>query len=433
MSAVGRRRLRGPFDPRRFTSPLRGPWLASVLSLALLVLFALEIVTGYLSYVSYQPNLGTNGLTGGGLDRHLLGWQWPTSPLYLHAVVQGTHVVAGLLAVPIVAAKLWAVIPKLYEWPPARTPAHGLERLMAALLVGSTIFLLFTGLYDIGYWYDAFAPFGLPRFSFVKAHYYAAYVFVGAIAGHVLIKGPVLVTALRARGLAGPLRDDVARTRPEPPEEGTSAPVAPAAATVSRRGFLAAVGASSLVLGLSVLGETVGGPLRRTALLAPRGREPGGGPNGFQINKTAAGQGVAVEDLMAPRYSLEIRGARTLRLTRADLERLPQYTYELPISCVEGWVTTETWTGVRLRDLARMAGVPAPASAHVESVETRGQFRQATLNTAQAGDHRSLLALRVNGAELSIDHGYPARAIIPNVPGVHNTKWVNRITFAAEA
>jgi DMSO/TMAO reductase YedYZ molybdopterin-dependent catalytic subunit len=133
---------------------------------------------------------------------------------------------------------------------------------------------------------------------------------------------------------------------------------------------------------------------------------------------------------MAPRYRLELRGVRTVRLTRAQLERLPQHTYELPISCVEGWVTTQTWTGVRLRDLARVAGVARPGSAHLESVETRGQFRQATLDAAQVTDERTLLALAVNGAELSIDHGYPARAIVPAAPGVHNTKWVARITFA---
>lgn len=47
----------------------------------------------------------------------------------------------------------------------------------------------------------------------------------------------------------------------------------------------------------------------------------------------------------------------------------------------------------------------------------------------QVHDHRSLLALRVNGAELSPDHGYPARMILPGAPGVHNTKWVTRLTF----
>ena len=41
----------------------------------------------------------------------------------------------------------------------------------------------------------------------------------------------------------------------------------------------------------------------------------------------------------------------------------------------------------------------------------------------------SLLALRVNGADLSPNHGYPARVIVPANPGVHNTKWVAAIEF----
>jgi DMSO/TMAO reductase YedYZ molybdopterin-dependent catalytic subunit len=44
-----------------------------------------------------------------------------------------------------------------------------------------------------------------------------------------------------------------------------------------------------------------------------------------------------------------------------------------------------------------------------------------------------MLALRVNGADLSRDHGYPARTIVPAAPGVHNTKWVNKITFLEAA
>ncbi len=41
----------------------------------------------------------------------------------------------------------------------------------------------------------------------------------------------------------------------------------------------------------------------------------------------------------------------------------------------------------------------------------------------------SLLALQVNEAELSLDHGFPARIVVPALPGVHNTKWVRSIRF----
>ena len=102
----------------------------------------------------------------------------------------------------------------------------------------------------------------------------------------------------------------------------------------------------------------------------------------------------------------------------------------LPIACVEGWSTVQTWSGVRLRDLARLAGVPAPRSAMVASLEPFG-FNHAVLQGNQVEDADSLLALRVNGTKLSPDHGYPARIIVPALPGVHNTKWVAAIDFRA--
>jgi DMSO/TMAO reductase YedYZ molybdopterin-dependent catalytic subunit len=100
----------------------------------------------------------------------------------------------------------------------------------------------------------------------------------------------------------------------------------------------------------------------------------------------------------------------------------------LPIACVEGWSTTETWTGVRLRDLAALAGMPTPASAVIQSLD-QGTFGRATLQGNQVLDPDALLAMRVNGVDLSPDHGYPARIIVPALPGVHCTKWVRTIEF----
>jgi DMSO/TMAO reductase YedYZ molybdopterin-dependent catalytic subunit len=48
-----------------------------------------------------------------------------------------------------------------------------------------------------------------------------------------------------------------------------------------------------------------------------------------------------------------------------------------------------------------------------------------------ARDPLTLLALRLNGEELSPDHGYPARLIAPNRPGVLQTKWVGRLEVPA--
>ncbi|HEY2765595.1 MAG TPA: molybdopterin-dependent oxidoreductase, partial [Pseudonocardiaceae bacterium] len=84
-----------------------------------------------------------------------------------------------------------------------------------------------------------------------------------------------------------------------------------------------------------------------------------------------------------------------------------------------------------LIDLARLVGVDAPGrQLLVESLQRGGGFGSAVLAANQVADPLSLLALRVNGAELSADHGYPARVIVPAAPGVHNVKWASRMTFS---
>jgi DMSO/TMAO reductase YedYZ molybdopterin-dependent catalytic subunit len=115
-------------------------------------------------------------------------------------------------------------------------------------------------------------------------------------------------------------------------------------------------GGASAALLLVNIGESVGGPLRRLALLAPRGRVFGTGPNDFQVNKSALAAGV-IARAMDPKWRLAVRGARTVRLDRAALLRLPQRSYDLPIACVEGWSTTQRWTGVRLAELGTAADV----------------------------------------------------------------------------
>ncbi len=413
----------GPFRPEFWRSPLRGPWLASTLGSALLPLIVICAITGFLSHVAYYPWLDGNSVTGSGgvnVGFDLYFFDWPTSPPWLYAFTQGLHVTCGVMAIPILLAKLWSAMPKLFEWPPARSLAHVLERLSLAFLVGGSLFVFFTGVMNIQLYY----PWG---FSFVPAHYYGAFIFLAALALHLVLKLPVVRRAFRERGVVRPLRQDLAHTVPEPPREGTTAPGSPAPATLSRRGLMATVGAGSLGLGLMTAAQQIGGPLRPLALLAPHGRSLGSGPNQFQVNKTAAAVGVT-RGQVGPRWRLRLHGGRDLELTRAELLAMDQHTYSLPIACVEGWSTTQSWTGVRLRDLLARAGSVEPTAVLVESLQAGGAFSKAALAAEQVADERSLLALRVNGVDLSLDHGYPARVIVPAAPGVHCTKWVSTIS-----
>ncbi len=415
---------RGPFRRDFWKSPLRGPWLASILSSALLPLIIVCALTGFVSHVAYETEFTGNSVTGA--DALLAPvyslLDWPAAWAWLYAVNQGLHVVSGLAAIPILFAKLWAVIPKLWERPALRSLAHALERVSLALLVGASLFVYATGVLNIQIYY----PFA---FGFVPAHYYAAFIFIAALTFHIATKLPDLARAFRDRGVVAPLRDDLEHTRPEPPDSSESAPTAPRPATISRRGFVGAVAAGSVGLGLIGAGQSIGGPLRGLGILAPRGQSYGSGPNDFQINKTAMGAGIEPSDT-GPNWRLALRGARTMELSRDDLMNLPLSTQTLPIGCVEGWSTTQEWTGVPLRELGRLVGVNEPGELFVKSIQD-AVLGQATLNAAQAADPRSLLALQVNGADLSPDHGFPARIIVPALPGVHNTKWVKRLEFRA--
>jgi DMSO/TMAO reductase YedYZ molybdopterin-dependent catalytic subunit len=420
-------RLRLPAGPWR--SPLRGPWLTSVFGVVLLVGIPVLFVTGLLSYAAYNPNLSPiNDKTP---DKGLLGFylfSWPTHPYWLYRLNQGVHVTLGIVLVPVLLAKLWSVVPKLFTMPPVRSVAHALDRLSLLLLVGGGLFEFLTGVLNVQL--DYIFP-----GSFYPLHFYGAWVFFGAVAAHVALRLPRTLRALRSREFRAELRTPTSRTVPEPADDSGLVSAHPAEPTMSRRGALGMVGLGSVALFVVTAGQSIGGPLRETALLAPHGRDPGSGPNGFPINKTAALAHIRAQDV-GEGWRLVVHGdgnGRRVSLTLEEVRALAQHGSALPIACVEGWSTqNQHWEGVRLRDLARLVGHDTdPPGVFVESTQLAGSFRAVALRANQVRDPRSLLALRVNGAELSADHGYPARVIVPGAPGVMNTKWVRQLTFGA--
>jgi hypothetical protein len=372
---------RGPLREGAFSSRLRSARLTSQLGIALAAAFAICFVTGLISHLIQHPP----------------GWfWWPSRPVGLYRFTQGLHVATGLACVPLLGAKLWSVYPRLFEWPPARTIAHAIERGSIAVLVAAALFQVVGGVLNISRWYGA-----LP-FFFTTGHYWVAWLAIGALLVHIGVKLPLVRQAL-------------ARAAPEEPGEG-----------MSRRGLLGAVGVAAGVITVATVGQTVA-PLARVSVLAPR--RPTSGPQSLPVNKTAAGAGV--RDLaLDPRYRLVVTGsARELAMSLTELNAMSQHTVVLPISCVEGWSSTGTWTGVRVRDLvALVGGDPESASVEVESLEPGGRYRRSALPPPHVRDGWTLIALRLNGALLHPDHGYPARLIAPNRPGVLQTKWVGRIT-----
>src|SRR3954447_7196731 len=379
----------------RWRSPLRGLWLTSMFGSVLLVALPIVTITGLLSYIAYGPQFG-QAIPGGVGGLKLPTFDWPTDPSWLYRLNQGLHVGLGLILIPVVLAKLWSVIPRLFLWPPARSIAQLLERISLLMLVGGILFEIITGVLNIQYDYI----FG---FSFYTAHYYGAWVFIAGFVVHITIKIPRMWTGLRSKSIRDVLRTNRAETMPEPYEPDGLVAQNPAPATISRRGALALVGGGAVFMAVITAGQTLGGFTRHAALLLPRGRTRGDGPNDFQVNRTAWAAGIT-PDATGEQWRLTLTGGPTkVVINRSALTAMPQHTARLPIACVEGWSATETWSGVQLVELARRAGVPNPASACVRSVERRGGFNRAALQANQVIHPDSLLVLRVNDADLSPD------------------------------
>jgi hypothetical protein len=369
---------------RRASSPLHDQRIAALLGTALGVAFGVCFLTGVWSHLAQHPP----------------SWfTWPSRPAGLYRVTQGVHVATGLASIPLLLAKLWVVHPRLFARPAVTGVAHAVERLALVPLVGGGIFLLFTGLANINLWYPW-------AFNFPAAHHWMAWITIGALIVHVGAKAQVVRAELTRR--SSPVGE-------RPPD----------AVVRDRRAFLGATFGTSVLVTLFTVGQTVE-PLERLALLAPR--QPGTGPQGFPVNRTARAAGV-VAAATSPSYRLEVTGAveRALSFTLDELRALPQREAELPIACVEGWSASRRWRGVPVRDLLALAGATEGAEVRVRSLQQRRAYRASDLNPVEAADRDTLLALDVEGEPLHLDHGAPVRLIGPNRPGVLQTKWVTRL------
>jgi DMSO/TMAO reductase YedYZ molybdopterin-dependent catalytic subunit len=386
---------RGPFRRGAFTSPLHSERRAARTGAVLGIAFTVCFLTGLVSHWVQHPP----------------GWfSWPAAPSWLYRVTQGVHVATGLASIPLLLVKLWTVYPKLFEWPPAGSLSRVVSRLSVLVLVGACAMQQLTGLINIAEWY----PFG---FFFTTTHYWTGWIAIGAVAVHVGAKAPEIRRGLARRGSPG-------ATAGLTSEQATAVTAVDEAAEtngVPRRAFVLAAGLAVGAVTLSTVGQTVS-PLARVSVLGPR--VPGLGPQGLPVRQTAQRAGTTG---VGADYRLVVEGPNRLTLSLADLQGFPQRTERLPISCVEGWSSTATWSGVRLGDLLEEAGMARDTEVTVESLQTGGLYRVSTVAAPHARSPRTLLALRLDGAELAPDHGYPVRLIAPNRPGVMQTKWVARI------
>jgi len=128
-------------------------------------------------------------------------------------------------------------------------------------------------------------------------------------------------------------------------------------------------------------------------------------------------------------YLLRVDGdvSNPLQLTLSDLYAMSSVTESSTIECVEGWNATVAWEGIPLSDLLSQAGAPSKFD-HVTVKSINGYATE--INQNDVTDLRVLIALKIGSAPLKVEHGYPARLVLPTKPGYQWAKYVNRITCA---
>src|SRR5438477_425669 len=164
----------------------------------------------------------------------------------------------------------------------------------------------------------------------------------------------------------------------------------------------------------------------------------------------------------ASEYQLKIDGAvgKPLILSYGQLREMRSETRIATLECAGngrvflvpqvrgaqwelGAVGNAEWTGVPLRDLLELVGLRDDASEIVlegadrgipaEDPKPPGPISYArSVPRAKTLQPEVLIAYQMNGRDLSRDHGFPVRAIVPGHYGMASVKWLTRIQAVRE-
>jgi DMSO/TMAO reductase YedYZ molybdopterin-dependent catalytic subunit len=117
-------------------------------------------------------------------------------------------------------------------------------------------------------------------------------------------------------------------------------------------------------------------------------------------------------------------------LTYQELRDLPNVAVDADMHCVTGWTTLDnTWEGVSFRTILEMAK-PQPDAKWVIAHGANGYTSDLSLDAMDDDD--VLLAWRNHGEDLTPDHGWPLRLVVPKRYAWKSAKWLTGLEFTAK-
>ena len=139
-------------------------------------------------------------------------------------------------------------------------------------------------------------------------------------------------------------------------------------------------------------------------------------------------EGNQTVDLKTWRLKVEGLVDQPISLNFDEINALPQKIQTKNFICVEGWgLDNQKWEGVHLKEIFSKVRI-SPKAKFITFHATGGQYKD-SLSLEEALESDTMLAYKLNGKNLSADHGFPLRLIIPKMYGYKGVKWVERIVF----
>jgi DMSO/TMAO reductase YedYZ molybdopterin-dependent catalytic subunit len=128
-------------------------------------------------------------------------------------------------------------------------------------------------------------------------------------------------------------------------------------------------------------------------------------------------------------WVLSVRGlvARPLMLSLEDLRRLPATRTRVRHHCVEGWSAVASWDGVRLSEIARLAGAD-PRARYVEFRSFDSGY-WSSWDAESALHPQTILAYGMNGEPLPVEYGAPLRLYSAVKLGYKMVKYLTEVSF----
>ncbi len=116
-------------------------------------------------------------------------------------------------------------------------------------------------------------------------------------------------------------------------------------------------------------------------------------------------------------------------LNYEEFMRLPKITVNADLHCVTRFsVLDNLWEGVSFQEIAKLVR-PKPEAKFV-LIHCYGDYTT-NLPLSALMDEDVLFTNRRNGENLSVDHGWPLRLVVPKRYGWKSAKWVRELEFPA--